>query len=71
MVKLIVTNQKNEKATYYIKEVGAQWQKVNIPLAKLNLTDWTTVREVAFVLEAWNVDFRQGAVLIDDISFSN
>ena len=71
VVKLVVTNQKNEKATYYIKDVGAQWQKAGIPLAKLNLTDWTTVREVAFVLEAWNVDFRRGTLLIDDINFSN
>jgi len=71
VVKLVVSNQKNEKATYYIKDVGADWQRVSIPLEKLNLTDWTTVREVAFVLEAWNMDFRRGAVLIDDISFSN
>ena len=45
--------------------------KVHVPLENLNLTDWTTVREVAFVLEAWNMDFRKGTVLIDDISFSN
>jgi hypothetical protein len=71
VVKLVVSNVKNEKATYYIKSVGADWRKVSVPFANLNLTDWTTVREVAFVLEAWNMDFRQGAMLIDDISFSN
>jgi hypothetical protein len=71
IVKLIVSNQKNEQATYYIRNVGADWKKVTVPFEKLNLTDWTSVREVAFVLEAWNVDFRQGTMLIDDISFSN
>ena len=71
VVKLVVSNLKNERATYYIKNVGAEWQKVSIPFENLNLTDWTSVREVAFVLEAWNVDFRQGSVLLDDISFSN
>ncbi len=71
VVKLVVSNLKNEKATYYIKNIDAQWHKVSIPLEQLNLTDWTTVSKVAFVLEAWNVDFRQGTVLIDDISFSN
>ena len=71
VVKLIVSNLKNEKATYYIQNVGADWQKVSVPFEKLNLTDWTTLREVAFVLEAWNTDFRQGTLLIDDISFSN
>ncbi len=71
VVKLLVANVKNEKAIYYIQNVGADWQKVSIPLEKLNLTDWTTVREVAFMLEAWNVDFRKGTLLIEDISFSN
>ena len=71
IVKLTVSNAKNEKATYYIKNVDADWKKISVPFENLNLTDWTTVREVAFVLEAWNVDFRRGTVLIDDVSFSN
>ena len=71
IVKMTVLNQKNERATYFVRNVNADWQKVRVPLESLNLTDWTTVREVAFVMEAWNVDFRKGTVLIDDISFSN
>ncbi len=71
VVKLVVNNERNERATYYIKDVGAQWQKVAIPFDKLNITDWSNVTEVAFVLEAWNVDFKQGAMLVDDVSFSN
>lgn len=71
VVKMIVGNQRNEKATYYIKNVGQSWQKVTIELDKLNLTDWSTVTDVSFVLEAWNVDFKKGTLLIDDVSFSN
>lgn len=71
IVKLLVRNRQNELATYYIKNVSEQWQKVTVPFEKLNLSDWTTVKEVSFVLEAWNVDFRRGTMLIDDISFSN
>lgn len=71
IVKLIVSNQKNEKATYYVEDVDNAWKKVAIPFEKLNLTDWSSVTEVSFVLEAWNVDFRKGTMLIDDISFSN
>ena len=71
VVKLMIGNMKNERATYFIRNVGTEWQKVSIPFEKLNLTDWTTIRDVSFVLEAWNVDFRKGTVLIDDISFSN
>jgi hypothetical protein len=71
IVKMVIGNQRNEKATYYIKNVQGAWQKISIELDKLNLTDWSTVTDVSFVLEAWNVDFKKGTVLIDDVSFSN
>jgi hypothetical protein len=71
IVKIIVGNQKNEQAIYYIQNVGVNWQKASIPFEKLNLTDWTTITDVSFVLEAWNVDFRRGTLLIDGVSFSN
>ena len=71
IVKVVVVNQKNEQAIYYIQNVGTAWQKVSIPFEKLNLTDWTTITDVSFVLEAWNVDFRRGTLLIDGVSFSN
>lgn len=71
VVKLAVVNRRNERATYFVRNVNADWQKVHVPLKGLNLTDWTTVREVSFILEAWNTDFRKGTVLIDDIGFSN
>ncbi len=71
IVKMVVSNKRNEKAMYYIHNVQGAWQKVSVSLDKLDLTDWSSVTDVSFVLEAWNVDFKKGAVLIDDISFSN
>ena len=71
IVKVVIANQKNEQAIYYIQNVGTRWQKVGVPFEKLNLTDWTTITDVSFVLEAWNVDFRRGTLLIDGVSFSN
>ncbi len=71
IVKVVVANQKNEQAIYYIQNVGSLWQKASVPFEKLNLTDWTTITNVSFVLEAWNVDFRRGTLLIDGVSFSN
>ena len=71
IVKVVIANQKNEQAIYYIQNVGTRWQKVGVPFEKLNLTDWTTITDVSFVLEAWNVDFRRVTLLIDGVSFSN
>ncbi len=71
VVKMMLTNEKNEKATYYIQNVENEWKKVTVPFEKLNLTDWTSVSDVSFILEAWNVDHKKGTVLVDEISFSN
>jgi len=71
VVKLVLSNQKNEKATYFIEDVELGWQHLTIPLEKFKMTDLTSVTDVAFVLESWNVQNKSGIVLIDDISFSN
>ncbi len=71
VVKLVLSNQKNEKATYFIEDVEHGWQHLTIPLDRFNMTDLTSVTDVAFVLESWNVKNKTGIVLIDDISFSN
>ncbi|MBF0510892.1 MAG: hypothetical protein HQL13_01045 [Candidatus Omnitrophica bacterium] len=71
IVKVVIGNQRNEQAIYYIQNVASSWKKASIPFEKLNLTDWTTITDVSFVLEAWNVDFRRGALLVDGVSFSN
>jgi hypothetical protein len=71
VVKLVLSNQRNEKATYFIEDVGLSWQHLTIPLDKFKMADLTSVTDVAFVLESWNVENKTGIVLIDDISFSN
>lgn len=71
VVKLVLSNQKNEKATYFLQDIGLDWQHLIIPLEKFRLTDMTTITDLSFVLESWNVQSKKGIVLVDDISFSN
>ena len=71
VVKLILTNQKNEQATYFMQDIALDWQHLSIPLENFKLTDLTTVTELSFVLESWNVQSKKGVLLVDDISFSN
>ena len=71
IMKILIKNQKNESAYYYVRGVDMNWQEVSVPLDKFDkITDWTSVTEVSFVLESWNVDTKEGSVLIDDISFA-
>ena len=71
MLKVVLTNDKQEKASYYLQGIKSRWQDYSISFDELNLTDWKTLKEISFVVEAWNADKQSGAVFIDNISFSN
>jgi hypothetical protein len=72
IVKIVLRNKKNETAYFYVKNVGLSWQNVDIPLETFkDISDWTNLNEVSFVLESWNVEKNKGMVLIEDISFSS
>ncbi|NLE64898.1 MAG: hypothetical protein GX606_03160 [Elusimicrobia bacterium] len=70
-IKVILTNAKAERAAYYLDDIKARWQEYSIRFDELNLTDWKTLKDIAFVVEAWNADRTSGSVLIDNISFAN
>jgi len=72
IVKVVIRNQKNETASYFVQGVELEWQKFSIPLKDFTqITDWSTLKDVTFVFESWNVVNTKGVVLIDDVSFSS
>lgn len=72
VVKVILTNDKNETAAYYVQGVEYAWQKYSIPLEEFKqITDWSNLKTISFVLEAWNVEAKKGMILIDNICFSS
>ncbi len=70
-LKVVLTNEKLEKASYYLQGIKDRWQDYSVSFDELNLTDWSTLKEISFVVEEWNADKQKGAVFIDNISFSN
>lgn len=72
IVKVVVKNRRNEEASYYIQGVGLDWQEFNIPLEEFKqITDWSSLTDISFVLESWNVDHKKGLILIDNVCFSS
>ena len=71
MVKIVLSNAKSERATYYLQGIKPRWQDYSISFDQLNLTDWKSLKDISFVVEAWNADRTEGTVFIDNISFSN
>lgn len=72
IVKVLLKNKKNESAYYYVQGVDLSWKQYSISLDDFtNITDWTNLEDITFVLESWNVDKKKGIVLIDDVYFSS
>ena len=71
VLKVVLTNERNEISSYYIKGLDLKWQDYEIPLEEFKeITDWSTLKDVSFVLESWNVGKKRGLVLIDNVCFS-
>ena len=71
VVKVVMKNKRNEISFTHVDGVKLKWKKFSVPLSDFeNITDWMSVTEVSFVLEAWNSIKKKGIMLIDDICFS-
>jgi len=72
IVKVVVKNRRNEEGSYYIQGVGLDWQEFSIPLDEFKqITDWSSLTDISFVLESWNIDNKKGLILIENICFSS
>ncbi len=72
VVKIVLKNQKNEVSSYLIKGVQLEWQDYSIPLEAFDqITDWTNLTDISFIIESWNAEKKKGVVLIDNLCFSS
>lgn len=71
ILKMVLTNAREEQAVYYLKGIDQKWRDFSVSFEELNLSDWKSLKNISFVVEAWNASSQQGVVLIDNISFSN
>jgi hypothetical protein len=59
-----------ERSQIYIQQIPTKWQDFKIDLAQFsNITDWSRMRQLLFVLEEWNAQEKKGTVYIDNICF--
>jgi hypothetical protein len=72
VVRVVVKNRLGEEASYFVQGVGLDWQEFSIPLGEFKqITDWSNLTDISFVLESWNIDDKKGLVLIDNLCFSS
>ena len=71
-IRIEVKNRRNEIAFVFVEHVDRGWKNYQIPFERFQqISDWSEVSEVSFVLEAWNAQDKKGTILIDDVCFSS
>ncbi|MDD5596165.1 MAG: hypothetical protein PHY94_08005 [Candidatus Omnitrophica bacterium] len=62
------TNAFREKSEIYVKNIPYKWGDYTIPLSEFkNITDWTDMSSIAFIVEEWNTKESNGVVYIDNV----
>ena len=62
------TNDFNEKSEVYFRDIPLKWQDYKIDLSKFkNIGDWSSMTQLSFIVEEWNVKEKKGIVYIDNV----
>jgi hypothetical protein len=64
------TNIYKEKSEIYLKDIPNKWQDFKISLADFkNISDWSEMDNLAFIVEEWNTQDNKGIIYIDNVKF--
>ncbi len=68
--KVELKNESGETGKYYVKNIIAQWKKIEIPLKEfVFINDFSDLVELIFVFEDRIASKKQGTIWVDDIYF--
>ena len=69
-LRIEFSNIFKEKSEIYVKDIPHRWQEYKIALNDFkNITDWSEMKNIAFVVEQWNTKETHGVVYIENIRF--
>jgi hypothetical protein len=70
VVKVSLMNKRKETSSLYLRNVGPSWKRIEIPRDSFAaVKDWSSLSQLSFSLEEWNVRPKRGALLIDGVEF--
>jgi len=59
-----------EKSEIYVRQIPHKWKECRIDLAQFKgINDWSSMLELAFIVEEWNARENKGVVYVDNIRF--
>lgn len=69
-MRIELISQYGEESQIYVKHIPTRWRKFKTDLSEFkDISDWSRMRQLAFVLEEWNAQEKKGAVYIDNVYF--
>lgn len=72
IVRVELKNQRNEVSSLLVQGIQQDWRNFIIPFSEFRqISDWSSITEVSFILEAWNAERAKGVMLIDSVCFSS
>ena len=62
------TSRFNEESKFYIKNLPNRWQDFKINFSEFKeVSDWSQMRNLSFIVEEWNTQEKKGVVFIDNV----
>jgi hypothetical protein len=62
------SNIYKEKSELYAKDISSKWQEYVFKLSDFkNITDWTEMSRLSFIIEEWNSQDKKGAIYLDNL----
>jgi len=67
-LKVEFTGVFGETSEIYIKDFGSKWKDFHVSFAEFkNITDWSEMSKLSFIVEDWNTKGKSGIVYIDNV----
>lgn len=62
------TNIYKERAELYLRDISNKWQECVFKLSDFkNITDWTEMSRLSFIIEEWNSQDKKGSIYLDNV----
>ncbi len=67
-LKIEFTNIFNEKSNIYLKDIQHKWCEYDLAFSDFkDISDWSEMSSLAFIIEEWNTQNKRDIILIDNI----
>ena len=69
-LRVELVNSFKEISEIYLKDIKYRWKNFRIALSDFkNISEWSDMSKLSFIVEEWNTKNKHGVVYIDDIKF--